>query len=305
MEEKLIWLKAGPLGVALAPSAGASIARFTADRGGKTVDVMRPAPDAAVAADDPHGMSSFPMIPFCGRIAQARFAFGGRIVPAEPQFRRQPACDPRQCLEAAVARGGQAQHRAELVLDHDPDGREAEWPFAYTARQMFTLTPDALQVAVEVTNRDRRAMPLGFGLHPYFPMTPQARRHRAGRRDVGERRDDATAAPGKGAAPISISPAGANIADLAVDNCFTGWALTADLAWPELALALRIEADPVFSHFVVYTPSHREYFCAEPQTVAPDAVNLGGARRRRDRPDRPGSLVQRRRHGALRVRRTG
>ena len=69
---------------------------------------------------------------------------------------------------------------------------------------------------------------------------------------------------------------GRDIADLAIDNCFTGWGLKADLAWPEQALALRIEADPVFSHFVVYTPPHREYFCAEPQTVAPDAVNLAG-----------------------------
>ena len=77
MEEKLIALKAGALSVALAPSAGASIARFTLDRGGKA-DVMRSAPDAAIAANDPHGMASFPMIPFCGRIAQARFSSAAR-----------------------------------------------------------------------------------------------------------------------------------------------------------------------------------------------------------------------------------
>jgi aldose 1-epimerase len=67
---------------------------------------------------------------------------------------------------------------------------------------------------------------------------------------------------------------GRKLADLAVDNCFAGWTQAADLAWPERDLALRIEADPVFSHFVVYTPPHREYFCAEPQTMAPDAANL-------------------------------
>jgi aldose 1-epimerase len=35
-----------------------------------------------------------------------------------------------------------------------------------------------------------------------------------------------------------------------------------------------MEADPVFSHFVVYTPQHHDYFCAEPQSAAPAAVNL-------------------------------
>ena len=273
MEEKLIWLKAGPLGVALAPSAGASIARFTADRAGKTADVMRPAPDAAVAADDPHGMSSFPMIPFCGRIAQARFAFGGTTFQLNRNFGDSPHAIHGNAWKRAWRVAARTQHRAELVLDHDPAGREAEWPFAYTARQTFTLMPDALQVVIEVTNRDLRAMPLGFGLHPYFPMTPQAR---LTARVDGMWENDATMQPlrrVKVPADIDFS-GGRKLADLAVDNCFTGWTLTADLSWPELALALRIEADLVFGHFVVYTPAHRDYFCAEPQTVAPDAVNL-------------------------------
>ena len=162
-----------------------------------------------------------------------------------------------------------------IGLDHDPAGRAQEWPFAYTARQVFTLTSGALQVAIEVTNRDRRAMPLGFGLHPYFPMTPQARLT-AGVDGMWE--NDATMQPlRKVKVPAHIEFAdGRNIAELAVDNCFIGWTQAADLAWPELGLALRIEADPVFSHFVVYTPPHRQYFCAEPQTIAPDAVNLAG-----------------------------
>jgi aldose 1-epimerase len=273
MKEKLISLKAGALNVALAPAAGASIARFTVDRGGKTMDVMRPAPDGAIAADDPHGMASFPMIPFCGRIAQARFAFGGEAFELNRNFGESPHAIHGNAWKRPWRVAARTQHRAELVLDHDPAGREAEWPFAYSAQQAFTLTPDALQVAVEVTNRDRRAMPLGFGLHPYFPMTPQAR---LTARVDGMWENDATMQPlrqVKVPADIDFS-GGRSVGELAVDNCFTGWALAADLAWPEHALALRIEADLVFGHFVVYTPPHREYFCAEPQTVAPDAINL-------------------------------
>ena len=135
------------------------------------------------------------------------------------------------------------------------------------------MTPDALQVAIEVTNRDRRPMPLGFGLHPYFPITPEAR---LTARVDAMWENDATMQPTRQVkVPKHIDFAsGRKLAELAVDNCFAGWTQAADLAWPELALALRIEADPVFSHFVVYTPPHRQYFCAEPQTIAPDAINL-------------------------------
>lgn len=273
MNEKLITLKAGPLSVALAPSAGASIARFTLDGGGKAIDVMRPAPDAAIAADDPHGMSSFPMIPFCGRIAQARFAFDGATFQLNRNFGDSPHAIHGNAWQRAWRVAASTRDRAELVLDHDPAGRAQEWPFVYTARQVFTLTQDALQVAIEVTSRDRRAMPLGFGLHPYFPMTPRAR---LTARVDGMWENDATMQPLRQVkVPGHIEFAGGrNVAELAVDNCFTGWTQAADLAWPEHALALRIEADPVFSHFVVYTPPHRQYFCAEPQTVAPDAINL-------------------------------
>jgi aldose 1-epimerase len=273
MKEKLISLNAGALGVALAPEAGGSIARFTVERGGKAIDLMRPAPDTALAANDSHGMAGFPMIPFCGRIAQARFAFGGETFALNRNFGDTPHAIHGNAWQRTWRVAASALDRAELVLEHDPAGHAQEWPFAYTARQVFTLTAEGLQVAIDVTSRDRRAMPLGFGLHPYFPMTPEARI--TARVGMMWENDETMQPTRQVAVPKHIDFAdGRRVAELAVDNCFSGWTQPAEIAWPEHGLALRIEADPVFGHFVVYTPPHRQYFCAEPQTVAPDAVNL-------------------------------
>ena len=273
MDDKLVFLKSGALSASLAPYAGGSIARFAIERGSKTIDLMRPAPNAAVAAADPQGMASFPMIPFCGRIAQARFAFGGETFVLNRNFGESPHAIHGNAWKRAWRVAACAADRAELMLDHDPDGRAEEWPYAYAARQVFSLSPDALEVVIEVANRDGRTMPLGFGLHPYYPMTPDAR---IAARVEGMWENDATMQPTRQIkVPMDIDfGGGRRIAELAVDNCFTGWTRSAEVSWPEHGLALRIEADPVFSHFVVYTPPHRQYFCAEPQSVAPDAINL-------------------------------
>ena len=59
-----------------------------------------------------------------------------------------------------------------------------------------------------------------------------------------------------------------------LDNCFTSWDGTADvLAGPA---SLRIEASPVFRNLQVFTPSWADFFCVEPVSHVPDAINRQG-----------------------------
>lgn len=272
-DEKLIPLEAGGLAVAVAPAVGASIARFTIADGGQPVDVMRPASAEALAAREPLGMASFPMTPFCGRIAEARFSFGGGSFQLARNFGESPHAIHGNAWQREWRVASRAKDRAELVIEHDPRERAAEWPFRYMARQTFALSPDVLGIKLEITNTDSRPMPLSFGHHPYFPMSAGA--HLA--TNVASLwENDATMLPTRRVpVPDEIDlTGGRKLADLALDTCFAGWARTADLAWPDRNVALRMEADPVFSHFVVYTPQDRDYFCAEPQSAAPAAVNL-------------------------------
>ena len=269
----LIALKAGPFAVTLAPDVGGSIAAFTIDHRGKPRDLMRPASATALAEREPRGMASFPMIPFCGRIAHARFSFGGDSFELARNFGDSPHAIHGNAWQRAWRVASHADDKVVLALDHDPSDRAKEWPFRYAATQTFALTPDALTITTEVVNRDTRPMPLSFGHHPYFPIRPEAR---IAARVTHFWDSDATMIPTRRAAvPDAFDlAAGRALKELNLDTCFAGWSRTAELEWPDRGLALAIEADAAFGHFVVYTPPERTYFCAEPQSAAPDAVNL-------------------------------
>jgi aldose 1-epimerase len=68
---------------------------------------------------------------------------------------------------------------------------------------------------------------------------------------------------------------GRRVADVALDNVFTGWTGEAVVRWPEREAELRIAASqPLLSFLVVYTPPQRDFFCVEPASHVTDAVNL-------------------------------
>jgi aldose 1-epimerase len=69
--------------------------------------------------------------------------------------------------------------------------------------------------------------------------------------------------------------AGRRVADLALDNVFTGWSGEAVVTWPERAARLSLNAtQPLLSFLVVYTPRERDFFCVEPASHCTDAINL-------------------------------
>jgi aldose 1-epimerase len=268
-----ISLTAGPLTVTLAPDAGGSIAAFTLARDGKAVDIMRPASPDALAARDPLGMASFPMIPYCGRIARAQFEFGGASHTLERNFGASPHAIHGNAWRRPWSVISQSANRAELVLEHDGKANPREWPFSYLARQVFALSRTGLVMEIEVVNFDTRPMPLSFGLHPYFPMTPQA----ALTTKLGGIWESDEGMLPSGLAPLPRDldfAAGRKVAEVTVDSCFAGWDGRAVLHRPGAGVTIEITSGPPFSQFVVYTPPHREYFCAEPQSAAPDAINL-------------------------------
>ena len=78
-----------------------------------------------------------------------------------------------------LERGGRVQRPAVLAIEHEAD----DWPWAWRAEQRFTLSDHGLRIDLELVNTDRRPMPAGLGLHPYFPGTA-ATRLRAGTKAV-------------------------------------------------------------------------------------------------------------------------
>lgn len=271
----VIELRAGPLVLAVLPGAGA-VTRFAYDAAGRRVELLRPASEAAITDRDPLGMSCFPLVPFSNRIRDARFTFQGRAVTLQPNFPPEPHAVHGHGWRAAWIVSDRSDASVTVEYRHAADA----WPFSYRARQRFFLADDRLDLEFMVTNEAAEAMPVGFGVHPYFVRTPRARL----RAHVEQMwKTDAQSMPSELVpvpAEIPLAGEGINPNEVALDTNFLGFGGRAEVDWPEHDARLRLETSGPFACFVVYTPPGQPFFCAEPVTNCIDAFNLAAAGRR-------------------------
>jgi aldose 1-epimerase len=249
----------------IAPGAGGAVAAF-AWRGR---DVLRRATAEAVAAGDPLGMASFPLVPFAGRIAGGRFAFGDRTVTLSANLAGEPSAIHGQGWQAPWRVAGAGGATARLTLDHAP----GEWPWAWRAEQNFSLSGGVLSHTLSVTNLSDEPMPSGLGLHPYFPRDPDMMLEA----EVSGVFLDPAQPPA--AIPAAWDWRGGRTITRFVDHQFSGWSGAARIAWPSRGLAVRMTTQPALRFLVVFAPDGGDFVCVEPVSHQLDAVNRsdGGA----------------------------
>jgi aldose 1-epimerase len=254
---------------AVVPTLGSGIARYWTETAGRQIDWLRPATHEALAARDPTGLACFPLIPYSNRIRNGCFRFAGELIT-------MPCSETRE----AHAEHGHGWVSPWVVVARSTDRLTTEyrhsansWPFTYSARQTFRLAETALHVRIELRNDDRRPMPCGIGLHPYFPRDPDCQLFAEVK---GMWRNDADTLPvAHVAPPDDQNPTrGLAVDQVELDTVFTEWSGRAVLEWPARMQSLEMEATPPFNFLVIYTPAGEPYFCAEPVSNCTDAFNL-------------------------------
>jgi aldose 1-epimerase len=123
---------------------------------------------------------------------------------------------------------------------------------------------------MSITNAGPVAFPFGLGWHPFFPREPATR---LGFSAASMWETDATVLPtheSRGHAPFDPPRA---IEGAALDNAFAGWPGEATLEWPASGLGVRLDADRMLDHLVVYIPPGRDFLAVEPVTHMTDAFN--------------------------------
>jgi aldose 1-epimerase len=139
-----------------------------------------------------------------------------------------------------------------------------------------------------VTNIGDFALPFGLGHHLFLPLTEAATLLAPATAFWTEKHDylpgECTAIPSE----VDFSTAHGLPARW-INNGFEGWDGRATVRWPELGLALEIEAEPPFDRYFLFRsdlkfePGFRaDYFCFEPMTHAANGHNLpsgGGLKR--------------------------
>ncbi len=254
-------LQDGNTRVELLPQRGGAIGRYCSEAHGQTHEWLLPAHS---------GQSmTFPMVPFCSRIDGGRFRFGNRQIVLAPNMAREPHAIHGHGWQRRWRVAQSSATRAMLSYRHEADA----WPWAYEARQSFTLRAMALRVGMSVRNLAGEPMPVGMGLHPFFPRTPGVR-VRARVRGIWE--TDERLMPTRCVAlPQGLDLAGGALIDAQVlDNVFAGWDGRCEVRWPERRAMLTLRASGVFGQLVIYAPPGEGFFCVEPTSQVTDAFNM-------------------------------
>lgn len=267
MRPRTFQLSAGDLEATVEPALGGRITAFR--RGG--VELFTP-----VAGDrgDPAAAGAggcFPLVPWSNRVRDGRLHLGDRtleLTATESGTRNAIHGHGRRKAWTATADGGASSVRMRYVHAAGAEG----WPFDYVAEQTVSLGDDALSVTLSVENASAEAMPVGLGLHPYLPRTPE----------TGLWFSAASAWPpvdGKlptepCPVPVELDFAEPRPVALGLDQGFGGWDGSVHVIWPERGLGLAIHGGAALGHLIVFTPPDRDFLCVEPVTHCIDAANL-------------------------------
>lgn len=260
MSQSGMILAAGDWRLNLDPHRGGMVRALTR----RGVDILRPMPEGA---DAPFDSACFPLAPYANRIAGGRFTWDGKAHALAPNAPGQ-----KHPLHGTAWLGDWSVETQEAdsatLIHHHAAG--ADWGWAFTLRQHFRLGADGLEARLELTNTDSTAMPAGLGFHPWFT--------REGVTGVAFSAKavwlaDADMLPTVRATADKLGDwsrgAGLERPDL-VDHCYAGW--NGQLRIQREDGDVLVEGDDTpFLHF--YVPPGQDFFCAEPQSTMPDAVN--------------------------------
>ena len=258
-----IHLKNEALDISVTPQGGAIISGHLKD--GRAF--LRPTTPAPVFSSLDH--ACFPMVPLCNRMSNNHFDFEGRPYHAAQNSPVDPLYIHGDGWLSDWHIKRQSSGSACLSFEHIATERA---PFTYAAEQDITLEASHLTLRLSVTNKGERAMPFGFGLHPYFPRTADMT---LGFASTGHWENNAANLPQiwtPSAGEMDFNkPRG--LPDRLIDNCFMDWDGYAQIIWPNQDMALQIKADDIFKTCQIYAPQNQPFFCFEPMSHMADGLS--------------------------------
>jgi aldose 1-epimerase len=262
----------------VSPEFGASPYALEHQINGDWVPIMRPSHDGALEVGKSTDFSSYTLAPYSNRIRNHVFEFRGR------KHQLRPNWPDGQTIHGDVH--GEPWRVSQLepsILNCEIDSSEItdlNFPFPYRVCCVYKLEGERFLTTLELTNTGTETMPAGFGIHPYFQRRIpgsnadcQLEFEASGWYQASDPKDPI---PDAAAGPIPADKhflQARAINDQFIDGVYNGFAGSATLAWPGSGWRMKLEADPVFSHFVVFTaPDHT--LALEPVSNATDGFNL-------------------------------
>lgn len=151
---------------------GAALISFEIPRAGRSIDIAAGHRDAAEIVARPGSRFAI-MVPFAGRVAEARYPFDGRdydlqpgAAPGQREFRHGFVRDADFAVAALVADARSARTTLSTRIPAQPG-----YPFAIELEVTFTLDAAGLALEARMRNTGSEPAPCFFGWHPYFRVS--------------------------------------------------------------------------------------------------------------------------------------
>jgi aldose 1-epimerase len=273
----LLHLKSGQWELEVEPARGGAVTALR--HRGRDVLVS-----PSASTEDAMGSANFVLAPYANRIAHGRFKHAGREWTLLRNFgdHAHPLHGTGWKRAWAVVDGAPqaVRHQALQLVMQLEHAADAHWPWAFEATQRIYLSADVMRHELAVINRAGEAAPMGVGFHPAFAACAATT---FSTQLEGVWKTDADSLP------VGLVPASEVLPDLPaavhalreqlVDHCFMGWSrdLRIDHAGHAGELNLVLSASPELDFLQLYMPPGKRWFCAEPMSQMPDAINRHAA----------------------------
>jgi aldose 1-epimerase len=236
-------------------------------------NILRPYQQKKDATFSPLNTASFPLIPYSNRIKHGKFTFDEQSYQLALNFADHAHSIHGISWQKFWQVKEQNQFQITLELDYSSkEAKSGDWPFDFYAVQTFTLTGTDLTQRISVTNTNNSPMPIGLGMHPYFPKRKNTYL-KANTPNVWI--TDQTCLPRNLVTcpehwDLRKNPL---VETLECDNQFEPWDGKAQIHWQDDNIAVEFNASENLNRLVVYAPKDEDYFCVEPTSHITDALN--------------------------------
>jgi aldose 1-epimerase len=260
-----IFLNSDIARIEISPELGGAILVYDAKLHNKFVPILRNSRNAESVLNS----SCFPLVPYSNRIKHGLLNWQEK----SSQLPLNHLPEKHSIHGHGWQLPWKVIHKTETSLTLEYNYKKAEWPFSYSARQVFTLKGSSLNIELSLVNHSTSQMPAGLGLHPYFSLTKATSLKCSVERMWAV--DNESMPTTLAEAPTELaSSEGLLIPNSNLDNVLTGFSGAATITWPEWKAKADVTSSSNCKFIVVYSPQGQSYFCFEPVTHSTDAINM-------------------------------